>query len=437
MNLFVVNSAIFVCVSCRIKMLALIAVSILVVGCAQVPERSGTENRMPIETWQTIMDDKVAIPSKLDNRRIPYVLALVAIAKGLAERGDEPAARELLQQILNATPSDKSPANYSSVDIYMRLSEVYSILGDADAARSIGENVKFPFLAINPMVFQWARNAGHLCAKGKISEGLAFISAAETAPKRLPHHWFFIEETAEIGLAYTKCQKIESGREMFKQAQSLANQIPCCKGDVRGDWKEMSLGKIDSRIVESDELDLLVLNVKSKAPKNDIAAAIRLAKLGHPQDGLDRLAKLELSGPERYFLRYESEQYKWEQEKISVKRARAVIAAYQNNNWAASKGFDETYADAKLLDGRAYKGGKLIELAEDMVDFHRCGSVLPVLHDARSIQESTLMDTHGPGRSEAREFIARIARAYARCTMDAEALSTARFLLENLQAVRF
>ncbi len=444
MNSIVVKSAIFgkvvsvfALTSFRMKKLALITISILAVGCSQASERSGAENRMPMETWQTIMDDKVDIPSKFDNRRIPYVLALIAIAKGLAERGDETAARELLRQISKTIPSDKSPANYSSSDVYMGLSEVYPILGDVDAAKSIVKDVKHPGLAINPMVFQWARNAGHLCSKGKISEGLAFISTAETAPKRLPDHWYFIEETAEIGLAYTKCQSKDKGREIFRHAQYLANQIPYCWGDVCQDHKESFFCCIDSRIVESDELDLLVLDIKSKAPKNDISAAIRLAQLGRPQNGLDLLVALEESRPKRYFTKYESEQYKLAQEKVSVKRARAVIAAYQGNNWAANKGFDDAYADAKSFDGRGYKGGELIYLAEDLADLHRCSSAIPVLRDARSIQEATLMDTRGPGRNEAREYIARIARVYAKCEMDAEALNTARFLHQNLQAVKF
>lgn len=417
--------------------LFLITISILAIGCSQAAEQTGAENRIPIETWRTVMDDGVDIPGKYDNRRIPYVLALVGIARGLAERGDEAAARELLLQISKTIPSAKSPAIYSSETVNEKLSEVYSLLGDVEEARNIVKDVKHQHLAIDPMVIQWARNAGLLCEMGKIDDGLTFISRAETAPKRLPDHWYFIEETAEIALAYTKCQNKNKGREMFKYAQLLANQIPFCSGDQCGDWKYSYLGHIDRRIVKSDELDLLTLNNKSKAPENDIAAAIRLAKLGRPQDGLDRLATLESSQPERYLLRYQSEQYKLEQEKISVKRARAVIAAYQDNSRGASKGFDETHADAKLHDGRAYKGGELVKLAEDLVDLHRCNSVVPVLQDARSIQESTLMDTHGPGRSEARDFIARIARAYARCTMDAEALTTAQFLLQNVQAAKY
>lgn len=420
------------------KMLFLTTISILAVGCSQAAEQTGAENRIPIETWRSIMDDKVDTPSKYDNRRIPYVLALAGIAKGLAERGDEAVANELLLQISKVIPSAKSPAIYSSETVNMSLSEVYSLLGNVEDARSIVKDVKHPYLAINPMVIQWARNAGLLCGKGKIDDGLTFISEAETAPKRLPDHWYFIEETAEIALAYTTCQSRDKGRELFRSAQYLANQIPYCWGDVCDNHKERFQGRIDRRIVESDELDLLTLNIKSKAPENDIAAAIRLAKLGRPQDGLDRLAALEASRPERYLLRYESERYKLEQEKTSVKRARSVIAAYQNNNEAASKGFNETYAAAMALDISSLQAEELTKLAGDLANLQRCSTAAPALRDARSANEATLKVVGGPGsfKTKARELAAKISSIYARCNMDTEALSTARFLLQNEQAIK-
>lgn len=420
------------------KMLFLTTISILAFGCSQAAEQTGAENRIPIETWRTIMDDKVDTPSKYDNRRIPYVLALAGIARGLAERGDEAVANELLLQISKVIPSAKSPAIYSSETVNMSLSEVYSLLGNVEDARSIVKDVKHPYLAINPMVIQWARNAGLLCGKGKIDDGLAFISEAETAPKRLPDHWYFIEETAEIALAYTKCQSRDKGRELFSSAQYLANQIPYCWGDVCENHKERFLGRIDRRIAESDELDLLTLNIKSKAPENNIAAAIRLAKLRRPQDGLDRLATLESSRPERYLLRYESEQYKLEQEKISVKRARAVIAAYQDNNEAASTGFDETYAAAMALDISNLQAEELTKLAGDLANLQRCSAAVPALRDARSANEATLKEVGGPGsfKTKARELTAKISSIYAKCYMDTEALSTARFLLQNEQATK-